>query len=190
MLTWMQADVEDLLTAASVLVAAATWAVSHYGAQKAERVAYTSRVIADLSLNDGLAAADFRMAALIRAHQPLDERTLDPETDRHVTRLLDYYEYILELRYSGVLDARTIERLRGGAIRGAHTVCSAYIDARRKKLNVPGLYERFCSFATAPPEIAPQSKWERLRSGTKPRILVHRVFARLQRSRVPATPRA
>ena len=109
----MQVNVGDILTSCAVLVALVTWWVTYQQARRSERVARTAEVIANLSVSEALAEATYQVTRLINDGEQVLYNSLDESTERHVVKILDYYEYMCDLYESRILSRRTIVSLRG-----------------------------------------------------------------------------
>lgn len=124
----MHVNVDDLLTSCAILVALVTWWLTFWQARRTERVARTAEIIANLSVAEALAEATYQVTRLINNGARVLYDSLDESTERHVVKILDYYEYMCDLYESGILSKRTIVSLEGkpygphlGHVRGLHT---------------------------------------------------------------------
>ncbi len=138
-------QIGDFLTSATILVALVTWWVTFRQARRSERVARTAEIIANLSVSDALAEATFQVTRLINAGEKVLYDSLDESSERHVVKILDYYEYICDLYESGILSKETIISLRGNLMARTYDICEAYILETRRRQNrqVYAAFERF-----------------------------------------------
>lgn len=141
----MQVNVGDLLTSCAVLVALVTWWVTFQQARRSERAARTAEVIANLSVSDALAEATYQVTRLINSRVQILYSSVDESTERHVVKILDYYEYICDLYESGILSRKTIVSLRGNLMARTYDTCQDYIleTRRRQERQVYAAFERF-----------------------------------------------
>jgi hypothetical protein len=157
----MQVNVGDLLTSCAILVALMTWWVTFLQARRTERVARTAEVIANLSVAEPLAEATYQVTRLINDGARVLYSSLDESTERHVVKILDYYEYICELYESGILSRPTIISLRGNLMARTWDTCGDYIaeTRRRQGRQVYAAFERFVTSlparAPSPPSLPP-----------------------------------
>lgn len=137
-------------TAVSVIIGAATWWVSHRREQRQSRISHTADLIANISTSERLADASYAVTALINSRRSLALADIDPELERHVVTMLDYYEYIAELCMRGVVDKPTIVSLRGNLMQRTWAVCSGYVaDTRDRQQRL--VYIEFERFVAALP---------------------------------------
>jgi hypothetical protein len=143
----MQVNVGDLLTSGAILVALVTWWVTFRQARQTERVARTAEVIANLSVSEPLAEATYQVTKLINNGERVQYSPLDEATERHLVKILDYYEYMCDLYESGILSRATIISLRGNLMARTWDTCVDYIQEtrRRQKRQVYAAFERFVS---------------------------------------------
>lgn len=141
----MQLNVSDLLTSGAIMVALITWWVTFRQSRRSEKVARTAEVIANLSVSDALAEATYQVTKLINDGTKISYSSLDENTERHVVKILDYYEYMCELYESGILSKSTIAALRGNLMARTYVTCGNYIQETRKRQNrqVYEAFERF-----------------------------------------------
>jgi hypothetical protein len=141
----MQVNVGDLLTSCTILVALVTWWVTFQQARRSERAARTADVIANLSVSEALAEATYQVTRLINDGERVLYSSLDESTERHVVKILDYYEYMCDLYESGILSKETIVSLRGNLMVRTYTTCEDYIleTRRRQERQVYAAFERF-----------------------------------------------
>jgi hypothetical protein len=133
----------DYIAAASVIVALVTWSITQLLERRSKKAAHTAEFLSQLSTNEALAESNLQMSRLIDAGKRLDRAGLDETTERHVTRLLNFYEYMSGFYYQGVLDQRMVRELRGGPMRRAHRVCEGLIIEWRQQLQAPKLFEHY-----------------------------------------------
>jgi hypothetical protein len=135
----------DLLTSGAILVALVTWWVTFQQARRSEKIARTARVIENLSVSDSLAEATYQVTKLINDAKKISYNTLDPATERHVVKILDYYEYMCELYESGILSKATITTLRGRLMIRTWDTCQHYIleTRNRQQREIYSSFERF-----------------------------------------------
>jgi hypothetical protein len=88
----LQENLDGILTAISIIFAILTWVVSFSRDRKARRMEHTADVIANISINDRLAKANFVMFRIINPNEIISVEDLDIETERHILAILDYYE--------------------------------------------------------------------------------------------------
>jgi hypothetical protein len=141
----MQVNVGELLTSGAILVALATWWLTFQQARRSEKIARTAEVIANLSVSDSLAEATFQVTRLINDGRKVTYNTLDQTAERHVVKILDYYEYMCELYESGILSKATIVALRGRLMVRTWDTCEHYIleTRRRQKREIYSAFGRF-----------------------------------------------
>ena len=138
-------NVSDLLTSGAILVALVTWWVTFQQARRSEKIARTAGVIENLSVSESLAEATFQVTKLINDGKCISYNTLDPDTERHVVKILDYYEYMCELYQSGILSKATIATLRGRLMVRTWDICEHYIleTRKRQRREIYSAFERF-----------------------------------------------
>jgi hypothetical protein len=157
----MQVNVGDILTSCAILVALVTWWLAYQQARRSERVARTAEVIANLSTSEALAEATYQVTRLINNGQRVLYNSLDESAERHVVKILDYYEYICDLYESGVLSKATITSLRGNLMARTYDACEDYIGEtrERQRRQVYAAFERFVGSLPAraadPPPASP-----------------------------------
>jgi hypothetical protein len=141
----MHVNVDDLLTSCAILVALVTWWLTFWQARRTERVARTAEIIANLSVAEALAEATYQVTRLINNGAQVLYDSLDESTERHVVKILDYYEYMCDLYESGILSKRTIVSLRGNLMARTWDMCEDYIleTRRRQGRQVYAAFERF-----------------------------------------------
>jgi hypothetical protein len=141
----MHVNVDDLLTSCAILVALVTWWLTFWQARRTERVARTAEIIANLSVAEALAEATYQVTRLINNGARVLYDSLDESTERHVVKILDYYEYMCDLYESGILSKRTIVSLRGNLMARTWDMCEDYIleTRRRQGRQVYAAFERF-----------------------------------------------
>jgi hypothetical protein len=137
-------------TAASVLIGAVTWLVSHRREQGQARISHTADLIANISTSERLADANYSVTTLINSGGRPALADIEPELELHVVTMLDYYEYIAELCMRGVVDKPTVVSLRGNLMRRTWDACSRYIaDTRERQRRL--VYIEFERFVAALP---------------------------------------
>lgn len=141
----MHVNINDLLTSGAILVALGTWWFTFQQARRSEKIARTAQIIANLSVSDSLAEGTYRVTRLINEGRKISYNTLDQETERHVVKILDYYEYMCELYESGILSRPTIVSLRGRLMVHTWDTCKDYIleTRQRQKREIYSAFERF-----------------------------------------------
>jgi hypothetical protein len=141
----MHVNMNDLLTTCAILVALVTWWVTFLQARRTERVARTAEIIANLSVAEALAEATYQVTRLINAGVRVRYESLDESSERHVVKILDYYEYMCDLYESGILSKKTIIALRGNLMARTWETCEDYIleTRRRQGRQVYAAFERF-----------------------------------------------
>lgn len=141
----MQVDIAESLTSGAILVALVTWWLTFQNARRSEKIARTAEVIANLSVSDALAEATYQVTRLINEGKKLSCSVLDEAAERHVVKILDYYEYMCELYESGILNRATIASLRGQLMVRTYNTCEQYISETRKrqKRHIYSAFERF-----------------------------------------------
>jgi hypothetical protein len=153
--------VGDLLTSCAVLVALVTWWVTFQHARRSERSSRTAEVIANLSVSDALAEATYQVTRLINDRERILYNSVDESTERHIVKILDYYEYMCDLYETGILSRETIVSLRGNLMARTYDTCQDYIleTRSRQERQVYAAFERFVESlpgraATSPPPLA------------------------------------
>lgn len=141
----MHVNVDDLLTSCAILVALVTWWLTFWQARRTERVARTAEIIANLSVSEALGEATYQVTKLINNRARVLYDSLDESSERHVVKILDYYEYMCDLYESGILSKRTIVSLRGNLMARTWDTCEDYIleTRRRQGRQVYAAFERF-----------------------------------------------
>lgn len=141
----MQVNIGELLTSGAILVALVTWLLTFQQVRRSERAARTAEVIANLSVSETLAEATYQVTKLINDGQLVLYSSLQESTERHVVKILDYYEYMCELYESGILSKRTIVILRGQLMARTYDTCENYIleTRNRQGRQVYEAFERF-----------------------------------------------
>src|SRR5687768_14057490 len=104
----------DWVAAASVIIAIMTWLLSQEIDKRARRAAHTADFLAELSTNDGLAESNFRVNQFMETGQRIDPSSVDEQLERHLIRLLNYYEYLSAFYFRSVLDKDLVKDLRVG----------------------------------------------------------------------------
>ncbi len=153
----MQINAGELLTSGAILVALVTWWVTFRQVRRSERVARTAEVIANLSVAETLAEATYQVTRLINDGKRILYDSLDESTERHVVKILDYYEYMCELYESGILSKKTIVTLRGQLMARTYDTCENYILETRKRQHRQ-VYEAFERFVNDLPGRADASR--------------------------------
>ena len=135
----------DILTSCTIMVALVTWWVTYQQVRRSERVARTAEVIANLSVSEPLAEATYQVTRLINNGERILYDSLDEATERHVVKIIDYYEYMCDLYESGILSRGTIVSLRGNLMARTYDACEEYIleTRRRQRRQVYEAFERF-----------------------------------------------
>ena len=138
-------QIGSVSTSISVLIGLATWLVTHLWDRRCAKVAHTANLISDLSTCEGLAAADYFVTTLVNAGRPVGKAELDDAGERHVTAILNYYEYVCDACVAGVVDRRTIVNLRGKLMRRTWLICEPYVTAVRdlQRRRIYSEFERF-----------------------------------------------
>jgi len=141
----MRVDVGDILTSCAILVALITWWATFLQARRTERVARTAEVIANLSVSESLAEATYQVTRLINSNTRVLYSSLDESAERHIVKILDYYEYMCDLYESGILSKATIASLRGNLMARTWDTCEDYVQEtrRRQGRQVYAAFERF-----------------------------------------------
>lgn len=106
---------------------------------------YRAQPIANLSVSDSLAEATYQVTRLINDGRKIAYNTLDPAAERHVVKILDYYEYMCELYESGIVSKSTIVTLRGRLMIHTWDTCEQYIleTRKRQRREIYSSFERF-----------------------------------------------
>jgi Domain of unknown function (DUF4760) len=141
----MQVNVTDALTSGTILVALATWLVTFRRGRRSEQEARTAEVIANLSVSESLSEATYQVTRLINDGRKVQYDYLDDSTERHVVKILDYYEYMCDLFESGILSRETVVSLRGQLMVRTYDICADYIaeTRNRQQRNIYSAFERF-----------------------------------------------
>lgn len=138
----------DLISAISLLIGVATlfiglvtWVITQLMEWQARKATHTADFLSQLSTNESLSESHFKIAQISDAAGRLDPSSIDEDTERHVTRLLNFYEYMSVFYYHGVLDHALVRELRGGPVRRTFRVCEELILEWRRRLAAPKLFE-------------------------------------------------
>lgn len=134
------------LTALSIAVATGFGAISSFQSAQMQRRQHTIDLLAAFQTADTLAASDAHVASLMRRTAHIDD-DIDPEDDRYLINLLDYYEFISLSARNGHVDPATVVLLRGPAMVALWRCSSRYVTARRARYG-PGLYAATEAFVT------------------------------------------
>ena len=121
----------DILTALSILIATITGLTTYIQNRKAQKVAHTASVIANISTSERLAESSFCITKLINSKQQISLAGLDPKTESHMVDILDYYEFLCDLYEAGVINRLTLIELRGQLMKRTWEVCETYIMETR-----------------------------------------------------------
>lgn len=119
-------------TALSIAGGVVAWLVQHWRDNRRERVQKTVEMLMPFTTSERLAEANVVMAKLIGAGEA-PVLGADPEVDRRIIDLLDYYEFLCELLARGVLDRPTVLSLRGRLLGKIFLHCRDYIEALRRR---------------------------------------------------------
>lgn len=135
----------EWLTALSILIAALTWLTTYLRGRRAKQVEHTVNIIANLSTGERLAESTFQVIRLINSKAAVPPEEIDPKIESHLVDILDYYEFLSELYFAGVLDKATVENLRGRLMKRTWHICERYIEETRNDQNrkVYSCFERF-----------------------------------------------
>ena len=129
----MQININDVLTSGTILVALVTWLATFRRGRRSEREARTAEVIANLSVSESLAEATYQVTRLINEGRRVRYGYIDDSTERHVVKILDYYEYMCDLFESGILSRETVVSLRGQLMIRTYDMCADYIAETRNR---------------------------------------------------------
>lgn len=145
----------NLLTALSVLAALFTWYVTHRRDVYHKRIEYTAEVLSALSTSDRLSESSFQVTRLINQGVRISLADIDPDVERHVVDILDYYEFLCDLYTKRVIDQKTVIQLRGRLMRRTWNLCEQYVreTGEAQKRTVYDGFENFVRML--PPDDSP-----------------------------------
>lgn len=126
-------------TALSIAGSAIAWFVQHWRDKKKEKIQKTVELLLPFTTSSHLADGNVLMAHLIAAGTP-PTYGQDPEVDRKLIDLLDYYEFLCDLLERDVLDDDTVLSLRGNLLGTTFNLCKPYIEDLRTR-HGRGVYE-------------------------------------------------
>lgn len=119
-------------TALSIVGGVIAWLFQHWRDQRKEKIQKTVELLLPFTTSDRLAEGNVLMAKLIAGGEKPSLGN-DPEIDKKLIDLLDYYEFLCELLERKVLDQDTVLSLRGRLLGATFLVCGEFIDALRQR---------------------------------------------------------
>lgn len=137
----------EWLTALSIFVATLTWLLTYLRDRHVKQIEHTVDIIASLSTSERLAESTFQVTKLINSKTEVSPEEIDPKIEAHVVDILDYYEFLSELYFAGVLNKETVENLRGRLMKRTWHICEPYIMKTREAQHrtVYSCFEKFVS---------------------------------------------
>lgn len=130
----------EVVTAISILVALATWLVTHLRSLKSDKVRMTGEMINAICTNPILDESMRKISNMARNGEELVDDDVTEELDKDLRRTLNYYELLAENCEIGILDQVALRRFQGIPMLLAFNVARGYITARREKLKYGTLY--------------------------------------------------
>ena len=90
--------------------------------------------------------ASLELATWIANSRILKDDDVNPEEDKLIIKLLDFYDLVSDTAVRRVVDEEMIIMHLGGRMRSAYNMLKNYIQFRRDRLDRPGLYMPFETF--------------------------------------------
>lgn len=137
----------DILTLLSIVIGLLTFAIGYVNQREAERRQRTFEFIQNI-VKEGTAAnrSNLIFSGWLRDGKVFEGDDVEADLDEIIIALLDQYDLIADVSMKGVIDRKMIARHLGGRMKSSFKALSAYISARRERLERPALYaslERF-----------------------------------------------
>jgi hypothetical protein len=128
---WVIQNLSDSLTAISIIVAIFFGLLGLWWNIKSQKRAHTIDLISNFSTNSELSESDFQISSAASKQIEISGTKIDPELDRHIMKVLDYYEFLAVSYFDGALDKKTLVDLRGNAMKRSYDICRKYISDRQ-----------------------------------------------------------
>jgi Domain of unknown function (DUF4760) len=141
-----QVRVGDLFAGASVFTAILLGTVGFRRARAAEKRAHTSELVSETVSNPALTNSLFEVVRIInRGYLPEDGSDkngvrISTETDEHLMRVLNYYQFLAVSWKKGDTDELVLYESRGTSIIRTYNVSEDYINERRNRLEDDSIY--------------------------------------------------
>lgn len=136
MVSWnTDVSVGDVITLLSVAAAITTYILSNRKSFVSERRTQTFELLSRIFEDGPVAEARVIMARWIAEGRVLEDDAIDdPEVDRVIIFLIDFYEFTCEGAYRGVVDRDLLDQESGGRMERAFFVVQEYIRQREDRL--------------------------------------------------------
>jgi len=139
------------LTAGSLLIAVATFAIGFLSKRKSDRLNRTWDFIRVICEEDGpIREANLELAEILSSENPeeIDGYKLPDSKRKTLITLLDYYDLISDAANRGIVDSDMISIHLGGKMRSVFVKVHGYISQTREKLDRPKIYKPYETFVT------------------------------------------
>ena len=136
MLSWnTEVSAGDVITLLSVAAAIVTFVFSNRMSFVSERRKQTFELLSRIFEDGPVADARVIMARWIAEGKVIEDDAIDdPEVDRVIIFLIDFYEFTCEGAYRGVVDRDLLDQESGGRMERAFFVVREYIRQREDRL--------------------------------------------------------
>jgi len=139
-MNWESFDAIHLIRLASAIVALVTFAIGYVVASNRWRRNNTLKLIGMIFSSPVLASGHAYIARMIAEGRELSGDAIPKEVEQKILPVLEFYNFLCISAHQKGLHRYTLVRHRGISIRDTFYCVKGYIDARREKLNRPGLY--------------------------------------------------
>ena len=136
----------DIATALSVLVAIIVFIFSTLRSRIINRRQHTLTVLALINDDNPVSRAQLEMALWIREKREIKDDNVNPEEDKTIIAILDFYDFVCHTAEKKKLDIDTVVTVIGGRMRSTYNLLWQYIQARRDRLDRKNLYAPFERF--------------------------------------------
>lgn len=130
----------DMLTVVSLIVAVGFGVLGYFTAREDVVRAHTIDLLSMMSTSSELIAANVKMVHLINDDVQLDGIEIEEGIDKHITTLLNFYEFLAIAWDLGVISEEVLFELRGGSMSRSFSVCEQYIHDRRDATESDDIY--------------------------------------------------
>lgn len=136
-ITWNnELSVSDFLTAGSIIAAGIAFLVRSWEAQRQEMRQNTFQLLSRIFEPGPVADGRMKMARWIATGREFEDDIVHNEEDEKVIlSLIDFYEFVCEGTYRGVIDGQLVNKESGGRMERAYMVVRKYIEKREERLS-------------------------------------------------------
>jgi hypothetical protein len=140
-------SIEGIVAITSVSIVFITFVIGYLERRNSNRRRRTLEFLLTIIVDEGpIQDVNIEFANWIREGRVFRSDKVNPDEDRLIIKLLDFYDLISDTAKRGIIDKEMIIIHLGGRMYSTYEMLMNYIHARREKLDRPMLYMPFENF--------------------------------------------